>query len=132
MTRVCVTGPRDEEDKEFVWSALDEFHRSDKGPITELGQGEARGVDRFAKEWAEDQGIPMKPYPADWDQFEEAAGAIRNGEMLDDFRPDYLLVFPRGGPGTTDCAKQARKKGFEREFINDSRLDPFEELSRWG
>jgi hypothetical protein len=52
--------------------------------------------------------------------------------MLDDFQPDYVLVFPRGGPGTTDCAKQARKKGFERVFINDSRLDPFEELSRWG
>lgn len=132
MSRVVVTGPRDEKDKEFVWSALDEFDQSEMGPITELGQGEARGVDRFAKEWAEARGVPMKPYPADWDQHDEAAGAIRNGEMLDDFQPDYVLVFPRGGPGTTDCAKQARKKGFEREFINDSRLDPFEELSRWG
>jgi hypothetical protein len=132
VTRVCVTGPRDEEDKAFVWAALDEFHQSAKGPITELAQGEARGVDRFCKEWAEARGIPVKPYAADWDQHDEAAGAIRNGEMLDDFQPDFLLVFPRGGPGTTNCAKQARKKGFERVIINDNRLDPFEELSRWG
>lgn len=131
MTRICVTGPRDEKDKEFVWSELDAFHESERGPVTELGQGEARGVDRFAKQWAEARDIPTKDYAADWDQYDEAAGAIRNGEMLDDFQPDYLLVFPRGGPGTTDCAKQARKKGFERVFI-DADLDPFEEAKRWG
>lgn len=131
MTRVVVTGPRDEKDAAFVWDMLDRFHESDRGPITELGEGEAKGVDTFAKEWAEDKNIPVKPYEADWDQHDEAAGTIRNGEMLDDFQPDYVLVFPRGGPGTTNCAKQARKKGFERVFIDDD-LDPFEALSRWG
>jgi hypothetical protein len=132
VSRVVVTGPRDEKDPWSVWDALDHFHLHDaRGPITELGQGEAKGVDSFAKDWAEERGVPMKPYEADWDRYGDAAGAIRNGEMLDDFQPDYVLVFPRGGPGTTNCAKQARKKGFERIFIDED-LDPIEELTRWG
>lgn len=131
MTRICVTGPRDETDEQFVWDQLDAFDQSDKGPVTELGEGEATGVDTFAKNWAEARDIPVVPYEADWDRYGNDAGHIRNGEMLEDFQPDYVLVFPRGGPGTTNCAKQARKMGFERVFI-DADLDPFEEAQRWG
>lgn len=131
MSRIVVTGPRDEKDPCLVWDALDNFHESERGPIAELGEGEAAGVDTFAKEWAEERGVKVKPYPADWDRHGDAAGAIRNGEMLEDFQPDYVLVFPRGGPGTTNCAKQARKMGFERVFIDED-LDDFEALTRWG
>jgi hypothetical protein len=131
VSRVVVTGPRDEKDRDFVWAALDAFHASEKGPIAELGQGEATGVDTFAKKWSEARGIPTKDYEADWDRYGKAAGAIRNEAMLDDFQPDFVIVFPRGGPGTTNCARQAREKGFEREFIEED-LDPFEALTRWG
>lgn len=130
MTRVCVTGGREFKDREFVYQRLEEFHAGPDGPITELGEGEARGVDTFAKEWAEYRDIPVKPYEADWDRYGDSAGTIRNGEMLDDFKPDRLLVFP-GNTGTTNCAKQARKKGIERVFFNLD-LDLFEEASRWG
>lgn len=130
MTRVCVTGGRAFNDRQFVFHHLDDFHEGEDGPITELGEGEAAGVDRFAKQWAKSRGVPVKPYKADWDRYGDAAGAIRNGEMLEDFKPDRLLVFP-GGTGTTNCAKQARKLGIERTFFTLD-LDPFEEASRWG
>jgi 8-oxo-dGTP pyrophosphatase MutT (NUDIX family) len=130
VTRVCVTGGREFDDRAFVYRNLNEFHASEHGPITELGEGEARGVDTLCREWAEERGIPVKPYHADWERYGDAAGCIRNGEMLEDFKPDFLLVFP-GNTGTTNCAKQARKLKIERIFF-DLGLDRFEELTRWG
>lgn len=133
--RVCVTGGRDWKDKAYVWRCLNRFER-EYGEIIQLGEGEATGVDTFAREWAEAAGVPFKPYPADWERYGDAAGAIRNGEMLMDFDPDYLLVFP-GGTGTTNCMRQARKlkeKGklkVERVFYNEIG-DAFADATRWG
>lgn len=129
MTRICVTGGRAFNDLGFVWSSLDAFNYT-HGPISELGHGDADGVDNLCKLWAEYNDVPHVPYPADWDTHDLAAGTIRNGEMLDDFQPQYLLVFP-GGRGTTNCAKQARKKGIKRMFFHLSD-DPLEEAKKWG
>lgn len=133
--RVCVTGGRDFNDLGFVWSHLDTFHNLPKamggeGPITELGQGEARGVDKLCKAWAKANGVPTKDYEADWARYGDEAGTIRNGEMLDDFKPERLLVFP-GGDGTKNCAKQARKKKILRTYFNLTD-DPFEDALNWG
>ena len=127
LFRVCVTGGRDWQDKRYVWRCLNEFER-DHGEIIELGEGEATGVDTFARKWAEAAGVPVKPYPADWDRYGDAAGSIRNAEMLGDFLPDYLLVFP-GGTGTTDCTRKARKMGIERVFYNEVKMMDF---GAWG
>ena len=84
-------------------------------------------MDTFARQWAEAAGVPFRPYEADWDRYGDAAGSIRNEEMLADFKPDYLLVFP-GGTGTTNCTRHARKMKIERVFYNDIALDPL----GWG
>ncbi|ARK07520.1 hypothetical protein LAV_00145 [Sphingobium phage Lacusarx] len=127
--RVCVTGGRAYKDWRFVWRSINQFERDHDVEIEELGQGEATGVDRFAKEWAQAAGVPTRDYKADWDRHGEAAGGIRNEEMLIDFKPDYLLVFP-GGTGTTNCTRHARKMKIERVFFNEEALaiDPL----KWG
>lgn len=133
--RVCATGGRDFHDLGFVWSNLDALHgmpayMGGRGPIREIGIGCADGLDDLVWKWAIANKVPWKRYVADWDRWGKAAGALRNGAMLADFRPRELLVFP-GGVGTTDCARKARKWGIKRTFLNPV-TDPFEEASKWG
>lgn len=128
--RMCMTGGRDFLDIDHVWSSLDEIHRVTG--IAELGGGCAKGADENALAWCEANNVAWRSYFADWDRFGTAAGSIRNQQMLDDFKPDRLVVF-EGGVGTTDCTRRARKIGIERIFCslpNDN--DPFAEASRWG
>jgi hypothetical protein len=101
--RVLVTGGRDYADSETVWAVLGELL-----PIAALAHGQARGADSLADYWASQHGVPVYGYPADWSRHGRAAGAIRNRQMLDDFRPDLVVAFP-GGKGTRDMVARARR-----------------------
>lgn len=127
--RVCVTGGRDFKDWRFVWRSLNEFEAA-HGEITELGHGNAKGADTHAKKWAEQAGILVRKYEADWDRWGDSAGSIRNEEMLDDFVPDVLIVFP-GGVGTQHATRAARKRDIERVFF-DPPCDHVTALLNWG
>lgn len=127
--RVCVTGGRSYTNIKLTYERLNRLHRLGAG-IREIGFGCAEGIDAMALAWAKENGISYRRYVADWDAIGLAAGCIRNGVMLADFKPDRLLVFP-GSTGTTDCARKARKMGIEREFFDDE-SDPFLAAKRWG
>lgn len=103
--RIVVTGGREFSDRELLTRTLDAYR------IVELAQGGARGADRLAKEYAESNGIPVVTFDADWKQFRNAAGPMRNLRMLQHFRPDLVVAFP-GGVGTADCVQKARRLGF--------------------
>jgi len=51
-----------------------------------------------------------EPWPADWDRYGDAAGPIRNAEVITT-RPDMLLAFvhnrSRGASGTVQLARSA-------------------------
>ena len=93
---VLVTGDRDWTDWELLYSVLDQ---ADPDILIE---GEARGADKWSRNWAESRGFsPLEPnfhngvyvphssitgkvffpMPADWKRFKRAAGPIRNGQM---------------------------------------------------
>lgn len=74
-------------------------------------QGGARGVDEWARGWAEDANRQCVTYPADWESFGRAAGPKRNQLMLDDSKPDIVLAFP-GGKGTADMVRRAKAGGY--------------------
>jgi hypothetical protein len=75
------------------------------------------GADRLARQWAEDHGVDVDPYPADWDNIERPgavvkrntrgklydalAGHVRNEQMLREGRPQAAVAFP-GEKGTRD------------------------------
>lgn len=58
-----------------------------------LGHGNATGADEIAGAIATSWGWHVKPYPADWKQYGNTAGAIRNREMFCDLKPDRGLAF---------------------------------------
>jgi hypothetical protein len=105
--RIVVTGGRDYADSEFIDVALTELHI--RSGIEELAHGAASGADYLCGLWARENAVPVKPYPANWGRYGNSAGPIRNGFMLDDFKPDAVVAFP-GGRGTRGCMRAAEAR----------------------
>jgi hypothetical protein len=91
-----------------------------KGPIKTLIHGDAPGADRLAAAWAKDTGLAefgeLLAFPADWEKHGNAAGPIRNQQMLDEGKPDMVIAFP-GGIGTANMVRLARKAGVPVNII---------------
>jgi hypothetical protein len=51
--------------------------------ISEVVSGAARGVDSLGEQWAARYMIPVKRFPAKWNEKGKAAGFLRNNEMAD-------------------------------------------------
>lgn len=76
--KLLVTGSRDWADRKVIRDVLSRFPAG-----TILIHGDRRGADRIAKTIGKQLGFDVRDYPADWDRFGNAAGPIRNQEMLD-------------------------------------------------
>ena len=100
--------PTWEAEWDAFWDLLDEV-RKEHG-IEVLLEGGARGADRCAREWAKKRKVPVRTFPADWDQHGKAAGSIRNGELCEALctYADRLAVTAPGGRGTADMCRRLR------------------------
>ena len=88
-----------------------------KCSITLMVEGRCpTGADKIARLWAQDNEIPGRSYPADWNTWGKSAGPRRNTQMLGDSAPDILVAAP-GGRGTSDCVEKAEIMGIEVKFI---------------
>ena len=76
--------------------------------------GMARGADLIAYKLFSKAGLPIKMYPADWDQYGKRAGFIRNTQMAD--VADMLIAFwdgeSRGTAHMINTMKQQHKSVF--------------------
>ena len=108
MTRTIIAGGRDLPEDMTFWPALDDA-RAVLG-IAEVVCGGARGGDTIGRLWAEDHGIPVKMFPADWSKHGRAAGPIRNQQMAE--YADALVALP-GGKGTADMIQRAQRRGMK-------------------
>lgn len=75
--------------------------------------GNARGVDRIARDISEELEIPFWSYPARWSRYGRAAGPIRNRAMLDDAMPSAVYGFFTDldeSVGTKDMITEARRR----------------------
>lgn len=104
-----ISGGRKFADIRFVYDKLDGV-ASEHGLPSLLIHGAARGVDSIADRWAQVNGIPRHPVPANWDADGSYAGLRRNSLMLE-LNPDLCIFFP-GGNGTRDMFRKARAGGY--------------------
>lgn len=140
--KVIVCGSRDWEDWRTVWQTLDGVYinfeigyaSTHLGPF-ELIHGDARGADKAARRWAEssplhsynerpdDMEFIHTPVPANWTRYRNAAGPIRNREMLK-MEPDLVLAFKNdfdwtfSEGGTEDMVKIAIDSGVKYRVIS--------------
>lgn len=78
--------------------------------ISEIVSGKAKGVDALGEQFALENNIPVKSFPADWGKHGRSAGPIRNKEMAD--YADILVAFWDGkSKGTKSMIELANKKG---------------------
>jgi hypothetical protein len=119
MKRILITASRDWTEVELMVEAI----RS-AGP-GRVVHGAARGGDRLADSiaWRFMQTQPglwdVEPHGADWDKYGNAAGVLRNQEMVD-LGADICLAFPlEGSVGTFDCAARASLAGIHVRFTTD-------------
>lgn len=83
------------------------------GP-TVIIEGEAKGADKMSRQIAEELGINVMPFPADWQKYGRAAGPIRNAQQLKEGNPDLVLAAHNdlvSSKGTKDMVKRSLKAG---------------------
>lgn len=105
--RLLITGGRNFDDRDLMWSTLDRLHAEHH--FTLLIHGGARGADRLAGEWARERGVEVLACPADRKRHGRAAGPKQNRQMLAE-KPDLVVAFP-GDSGTRHMVLIAEDAG---------------------
>ena len=123
---VIVTGPRHLHSEYTVREALKEIVERAGGAPVKLIHGGEPGVEQTATEWADEQGIKTELYPAEWktvnaqgtETNDENAGVTRDHRMLDQGRPDMVLVFAgTGGRTNQNLVRAAAADGVPVEQV---------------
>ncbi len=79
MFKVIVAGSRNFHDYTLLSKTLDQLLQN-KTDI-EIVSGTAAGADVLGEKYAQEKGLALKKFPADWNKFGRAAGYKRNEEM---------------------------------------------------
>lgn len=108
--KVVICGGRNFDDADFIYRELDRLHVQ-YGFETVI-EGDARGVDRIAGDWARSRDVELIEFPADWKNEGRHAALIRNERMLREGKPDMVIAFP-GGNGTWHTCSQAEQLGIQ-------------------
>jgi len=115
--KVIVAGGRDITDKDLVFRLINKtiqrWNTEGIEPITEIVSGTARGVDTLGEVFAEENNIPIKRFPADWENNGKAAGPIRNRQMADYADRAIIIMHEdsRGSKNMFETMKKLNKHG---------------------
>jgi hypothetical protein len=106
--KTIIAGSRDIKDYDLVLEAIEESGFE----ITEVVCGKARGVDTLGERWANESGIPVAEFPADYGKHGKAAGPIRNREMSN-YAEALIAIHDGISPGTKNMIEEAKKRGLK-------------------
>jgi hypothetical protein len=104
--KVIIAGSRQIED----YDALKALIEDTDWPIEEVVSGGCRGVDVMGERWAEENGIPVKVFAADWARWGREAGELRNREMAA-YADGLILLWDGKSPGASCMLREASKAG---------------------
>lgn len=119
--KILICGDRNWSGGDIIREIIKQFK------ATEIIEGEAKGADTLARLAGEVLGIPVKRFPADWQQYGRAAGPIRNSQMLKEGNPDIVIGFHykiNESKGTKDMLTRAKKAG-KPTFLFNGELKEF-------
>lgn len=119
--KCIIAGSRSITDYSLVCFAVE-----DSGfPINEIVCGEAKGVDSLGKTYAKNNNIPVKSFPADWNdlshpdaviktnsrgqKYDALAGHRRNKQMAD-YATHLILIWDGKSSGSANMLKLAKEK----------------------
>lgn len=108
--RLIIAGSRDITDFHELLTAIAAFG-IEPDEVVEVISGCASGVDTLAMEWAQEFGIPVRRFPADWRNYGVSAGPRRNTAMADYVKTKgglLLVLWDGKSRGTKDMIDKAR------------------------
>lgn len=136
---VLVTGGRKYLNFWLIWRTLDDLHNVHK--FVKLVHGRGGNTDMSADAWAKQHGVPVKDYPAAWNdvlhpeavvrkrrdgsEYNVVAGFWRNQQMIDEEDVGLVVAFP-GGKGTADMVARARRAGIPVIEVSEDGQGSFE------
>lgn len=106
--KTIIAGGRNITDYSYVEAAVKESGFN----ITEVVSGCARGADTLGEKYANNNGIAIKKFPADWDTHGKRAGHIRNCQM-GDYADALIALWDGQSKGTKHMIDYATKKELE-------------------
>ncbi len=104
--KTIIAGCRGFNDYNLLKEKVD-YYRKDH-VISEVVSGTARGADYLGEEYANENGIPIKSFPADWDNYGKAAGPIRNRQMAE-YADVLIAVWDGKSKGTNNMIIEMNK-----------------------
>jgi hypothetical protein len=108
--KVIIAGSREGVEYSDVIKAMEECPWTSE--IVEVVSGKAKGVDTMGEQWAIENNISIKEFPADWKGLSRKAGIIRNCQM-GDYADALVAVWDGGSRGTWHMIDYATKKGLK-------------------
>ena len=109
--KVIVAGSRNYYNKDFIYNKLDILLSKINKPV-QIVSGLAKGVDSIAVDYANDRGLSIKTFVANWDEYGKKAGILRNIEMGD--YADALIAFRLDNSvGTSHMIDYAKTKNLK-------------------
>ena len=123
MKKILVCGCRNFDDTDLLNITLSNVLTELKDEKCEFVEGGAKGADSLAKKFAEEHGIPVKEFPADWKCYGRFAGPIRNKKMLEygNTGNSMLVAFWDGkSKGTKNMINLAQRARLEIQIVNFS------------
>ena len=114
---VIIAGSRNITDYAKVETAVRQYELENE--VAEIVSGNARGVDSLGERYALENNIPLRTFPAQWEEYKEAedknvgqAGPDRNKDMAE--VGDVLLAYWDGeSSGTKNMIETAKENGLE-------------------
>jgi len=116
MFKVIIAGGRDFNDYELLKEKCITILSNHAYSQIEIVSGKARGADTLGERFAEERGMRIKEFPANWSRDGSAAGPIRNRQMAN--YADALIAFHDGrSRGTAHMIQVARDLGLKVRVI---------------
>jgi len=97
----------------------------DTSTITKIVSGGAKGADALGERWANDNGLPIKRFLADWTTYGKAAGPIRNTQMAKyavQHSGRLLVIWDGSSRGTLSMINQANQQNIKVYIIKPDRF----------
>ena len=117
--RIIVEGSREFWDYDLLRDEMRRYIKENgmKEEDIEIVSGTARGADRLGEMFAEESGLEVVLFPADWKKNGNSAGHIRNNEMKK-YATDCVAFWDGESKGTKGMIDSATKAGLGVKVVN--------------
>lgn len=113
MRKILCCGCRDWDSWDLIRNKMKDLSKD-----TIIIEGDARGADKMCGWIAEQLGLTVLKFPADWDKYGKAAGPIRNQQMIDKGKPTEAIAFWDGvSRGTSDMINRLKKANIPVDIV---------------